>query len=396
MSMRSCRIAALLVLVLLLGVGCARTSSGTGSVVVQDPLAKSGPEETVLRTFRLAGIAEGAVGTGPGAGAIVKLASLDSPAEAELAWQTALAALTVAYPRAREYSVRIDAPEPVLSVRVDGGRARHAVKSDDGASLERDAEFRLLPEGDDERSKPLAERSNWVATGSYGAERFASPLYLDGKNRVFLTGGVALLAARGAVGAEALSAAFAAARAAVPGLPAPGPGVGPEAIDRALRDRVTRALSDRADLPGASAWIADATSARSEHRPPSVETWRLRACVAEAVGEARYANVLALTAERARAVQESSLPPSIEGMQGAGLQAVAGTRPLKTEDEKLFALDTVVLRAAPGAAAAIGAVVNPGDLVLDTSVRGWGWSQTRLTWVDPSDPSKILRTEVYQ
>lgn len=116
-----------------------------------DHLGPSGPEEAVLRTLRLAGYDRAAAGEDAGAAVLrIELAGVTSPADVELAWQTAAAASAVAFPRAGSYEVQLFGPgaEPLLAIKLPGEAARAAVAADDAAALRKAATFRhLLEEG---------------------------------------------------------------------------------------------------------------------------------------------------------------------------------------------------------------------------------------------------------
>ncbi len=118
-------------------------SPGAGAL-----LAPSNAEETVLRSLRLAGIERAVVGEERGS-AIVRLEAptVSSAGDVTIAWQTGMATLAQAYPRADEYVVQVFAGgEGYLEVVAEGGAARAAIDADDPAALLGAAELRLLPE----------------------------------------------------------------------------------------------------------------------------------------------------------------------------------------------------------------------------------------------------------
>lgn len=120
---------------------------------VQDPLAASGPAETVLRTLRLAGYERVSVGD-EDALALVRLAvpRVDTSADVELAWQVAAGSLAVAYPEAGTYVVQVfEGTRGLVEVEWDGDAARAAVDSDDPQALSSAANVTFLTtEADDE------------------------------------------------------------------------------------------------------------------------------------------------------------------------------------------------------------------------------------------------------
>lgn len=112
------------------------------------PLAASSPAEVVLRTLRLAGFDQAAVGISGGTVVTrVQVPELLSPPDAELSWQTAVAAAAVAYPQASRYTVQLFAEDrPLVEMRVAGPAAREAVANDDAVALKAAADFTYLQE----------------------------------------------------------------------------------------------------------------------------------------------------------------------------------------------------------------------------------------------------------
>jgi hypothetical protein len=112
-----------------------------------DPLlAPSGPQETVLRAVRLAGIEHAAVGDADGMALLrIDVPVIASAPDVEIAWQTGFAVLTEAYPAVSHYTVQlfVDAG-PLLEVRADGDAVRSAVDADDAASLRSAFEVRFI------------------------------------------------------------------------------------------------------------------------------------------------------------------------------------------------------------------------------------------------------------
>ncbi len=118
-----------------------------------DPLAASAPAEVVLRTLRLAGYEHSAVGETPaGPVARITLATVNSSADIELAWQTSMAALSAAFPGAGTYEVQLfgEGAEPLLAITAAGDAVRKAVGDDDAAALRSASVLRhLVEEGAD-------------------------------------------------------------------------------------------------------------------------------------------------------------------------------------------------------------------------------------------------------
>lgn len=112
-------------------------------------LQPSGPEEQVLRSLRLAGVERAIVGEERGSALVrVEIPSVTTGADVEIVWQTAVASLATAYPRADEYVVQLFADGTPFAEMVvgPGGEVREAVESGDAAALSALAEVALLPE----------------------------------------------------------------------------------------------------------------------------------------------------------------------------------------------------------------------------------------------------------
>ena len=112
-------------------------------------LAASSPAEQTLRTLRLAGIDRAVVGETKGiATARVEIPAVTSAADVEIAWQTAVAALSQSYPRARVYDVQLFGPDATALVQLTfpGSEARSDVTANDPAALRRIATIRYLSE----------------------------------------------------------------------------------------------------------------------------------------------------------------------------------------------------------------------------------------------------------
>jgi hypothetical protein len=214
--MRSVKILALLAIAALVAAllvfGCTAPEPVPGDETF-DPLAASGPSESVARVAALAGY-EGAIVGNSRAGAVARLTlpSIESAADVELAWQTGLAALAAAYPQAGDYIVQVVTDRELLEVRIDGRAGREAVENNDADAVRAEAEFTYL--GGQTSASDLPG-------DSYDSDSGEIMRYLDAKNRA--TG---LLGDEGPEGPESaeITAVVAAARAAVPGVSAPEPG----------------------------------------------------------------------------------------------------------------------------------------------------------------------------
>ncbi|PKQ29136.1 MAG: hypothetical protein CVT60_06940, partial [Actinobacteria bacterium HGW-Actinobacteria-10] len=112
----------------------------------QDPLARSGPAEAVLRTMRLAGIRQASVGSESGSALLrLGLHDIDSAADVEIAWQAGLAALSVGYPSASDYIVQVFMQDRgLVQVAWDGETARDAIENDDATVLDAVGSFTFL------------------------------------------------------------------------------------------------------------------------------------------------------------------------------------------------------------------------------------------------------------
>ncbi len=116
----------------------------------QELLASSGAEEKVLRVLRLAGYDRAVVGRS-GLKVVVRVdaASVLTPAEMELTWQTALSAAGEAYPSSSAIVVQVFAgDDALLEVEATTRDVRKAADMDDGQALRTAATFRYLGGGE--------------------------------------------------------------------------------------------------------------------------------------------------------------------------------------------------------------------------------------------------------
>lgn len=210
------------------------------------PLEPSGPEETVLRVLRLAGMERAAIGVADDTAVLrLDVPTIISPPDVEIAWQTGLAALAEVYPDAEWYTMQLftDAA-PLVELRAAGTDVRAAVDADDPAALRAAIDPRYIArsgeetgpaEASEDVARVVPEPELAVAQSLLGATpEGAMPLpagavatdvhlaggYLDAKNRA-----AGLLGDEGPSGtAVALSRAAAAARRSAPPVAAPAPG----------------------------------------------------------------------------------------------------------------------------------------------------------------------------
>jgi hypothetical protein len=272
-----------------------------------DPLAPSSPVEAVQRTARLAGFETVTAGEDEGIASVrLTLSAVSSAADVEIAWQTGFAMLTVAFPQAREYVVRIeDRQQALLELRGAGEMVRTAVGAGDARALLDTAEkayARYLPADKQPRTDPIA---------AHPAE------YLDAKNRA-----AGLLGDEGptVTAAADLVAAVESARAAVPGIPAPpaeaDAGVAWAGVALAL-------VREQTGFEGAAELAADLAAVEAPTGPQRVLELRALYLTAQALEPpAPFGSVLAATADACREVLDAPLA------EGAASDAVvAATTP---------------------------------------------------------------------
>ncbi len=245
-----------------------------------------GAAETVLRTSRLAGYLAAEVGADRSEAVVaLRLPSANSAADIELAWQTGMAILSEAYPKARSYRVVVGTEDvALLSVTARRRDAREAVEQDDPAALKAAATFRLLAH--------VSDQGELVPAGGVGTQTRESEL--DSANRAT---GLTTPSGPTVKDAGALKDAWRRGYEAAPGVATPSEGG--EAAARYAADRIERALS------GASVDGATALEGLVPGLVAGQDAWLLRqwAATAEAVAaEEALPSVLALTAAATREV----------------------------------------------------------------------------------------------
>jgi hypothetical protein len=258
-----------------------------------DPTGPSSPSESVVRTLRLAGYPAVVAGNDrEGAVVRVTLPPLESAADVEVAWQTALAALSSGHPGADTYIIQLETDRPLLEVRVPGSPGRDAVEADDAALLRREAEFGYLVGDDGPSALPAA---------SFDATDDQIMRYVDAKNRA-----AGLLGEQGPEtdGAEELRAAVADARSAVPGVAAPevGQDAGMLWAARAMGQLGESQRDGAADLRSR---LGAAAGGMSSDEIRQVREWFHVTSAVES--EAPYGSVLELAASAADEVARSEI-----------------------------------------------------------------------------------------
>jgi hypothetical protein len=259
-SVRLVLIAGALIALAVLGVLFARAVSDPD----RELLGRSGAQETVLRSLRLAGIEHAAVDFDDGVAVLrVDIPALTSASDATIVSHSAFATLTAAYPGAERYVVQLFATgRPLIELSGAGDDIRDAVDTDDPATLDSALAARLITQPGEPAASPaevlpddrttavtavLAERATALLTsvpegatsltaGALAIDVHLAGAYLDAKNRA-----AGLLGDAGPADdvAELADAADAVRRQA-PGVRAPGPD------ERALdvyRDRLRAALA---------------------------------------------------------------------------------------------------------------------------------------------------------
>lgn len=272
--------------------GCSRYVAGD----VVPSSGPSGPAEATLRSLRLAGYEQASVAAlerrfSPGGvepQLRVVLPAVITSADLEVAWQTAIATLSVTYPRAQRYVVRIATDRTdLLEIRLAGDDARSAVAADDPSAIRILGSPVYLFSAEE-----LAPASSVVAIDSQLALS-----YLDTKNRAS-----GVLQADAAAASQEASAACAAMRASAEGVAAVDPGAG---AARAWAKRAIDGLASQ-DVDGATELIARLVETQESPPPADVLALRALSFTVTAVGRGEpYGSVLAPAADIARAVDAS-------------------------------------------------------------------------------------------
>ena len=386
-------IAGALLVALTSAVGCAR----------QEPTAEDA--RLALRVLRLAGFSGASVGAnGSTALVTVELPASAGAADVELAWQTAISTMSVAYPDAPRYAVRFElADGRGLEVGFDGDEARSAVAADDPGALRTAAEVAF--DAGAEASIPL-ERLSSVET-SVDAENRSAGLVVDGRVSV--------------QGYDALSRAWRDARASAPGVPAPEGGS--QAAARAAAARIAKALG-RSEIEGAEALSREVRRLLDEVAVPDL---RQIAAITEAVASrSALGSVLRLTAAAARdvrdrgvgtqddgAVRDLAREPSLDTTgtpvgdalpnqvlarvgekQADGTYGVAWSTAGGGDD--LAAPEHWLAYRAPDGTVYWLAGADGEVALVDRSFPGWAWNERRAELVDADDTALALLSVALQ
>ncbi len=259
-----------------------------------DPIAPSHPAEAVERTLRLAGL-DAAAEAQPGTATVdVDVALLVSVADAEIAYQTAFAALATAWPRVDAYVVRLVRDGFVLAeVSADGTGVREAVDADDARALAAliEPQLRAAERADDAADTPARDA--------------AHARYLDTKNRA-----AGLLGEDGPEGAHAarLAETAAAMRRDAPGVRAPRRGESALDLHAARIEAALEGAGER--LGGAGDVRGWLESLGDQPLREEVAVVRQVAAVAEALAAAEpLGSLLADSAASAREVADTRIAP---------------------------------------------------------------------------------------
>lgn len=384
-------------------------------------LAPSGPEETVLRSVRLAGFEQAATGSDDATAVLrMDIPALSSVPDVEIAWQTGFATLAAAYPGAERYVLHIRAGDVgLLELEAPADVVRAAVEADDAGALRA---------GFVARSMAGSEEPSYVGTHlpadalTIGAQLDGE--YLDAKNRA-----AGLLGESGplAVPTASLADAALAARREAPGVPAPGPDE--RAVDLYL-ERLGNALGEL-ELAGAPALLDEVRSLGASPGRDAIARIRSHVLAIEALavpesGASMLAGVHRLTEEVASAPLTPGAP-SDAVLAAAGAADAPATATDVRQFERVSTLDIRPSQGAPGDAlpeqvlrlharggvppaiawSTPGGVVSvapevwqaylradgalywlagdSGEVALtDGSIRGWAFSQNRAALVDAS------------
>lgn len=315
------------------------------ALTAQDPLGQSRAPEAVLRTLRLAGFAHASVAENSGTAILrVRIPTVDSAADVEMTWQTAVSALSVAYSSAGRYVVQVFADDRgLVQVEWDGDDARSAIQGDDARALVASARFTMLTPGENAEgdvtdvspadasvfdyvrrglrggATPLlgvappdavASARALVGSNPHGATALPQDVssidleysggYLDAKNRA-----AGLLGESGPTfeGADVLSDAATSMRGTAPGIPAIPPDVDAGLFWARLG---TETLQGRKDA-GSSDLINELESVEPELDAYAVSAIRAAAMAAIAVREAPLGTLLSRVAGSARSVAAEAL-----------------------------------------------------------------------------------------
>jgi hypothetical protein len=378
---------------------------------VSDPdrelLGRSGQQETVLRSLRLAGIEHAAVDFDDGVAVLrVDIPALTSASDATLVSHSAFATLTAVYPGAERYVVQLFATgQPLIELSGAGDDIRDAVDSDDPAGLDsaRAAQLitqpaepaassaEVLPDdrttavtaGQTERATALLtavpEGATSLTAGTLAIDVHLAGAYLDAKNRA-----AGLLGDDGAMDAVAeLTDAADAVRRQAPGVRAPGPD------ERALdvyRDRLRVALAG-AVIEGSAEFLAGLEALGPDPERAVVAGVRRVVLAVESLSApASTASVIAGAHGVAEVVAASTVPsgPAADAVLAA---ADAGSAPESAVNVSSFSRETT-LDVLPGSTSGDQDALPVRVLRLNARGAGRGTAPS-LGWSTPEGGDSI-------
>lgn len=318
--------------VLALGAVCivAVVLAGCSRFAAEDAVPSAGPStpaEVTLRSLRLAGYEQASVAVLESRFArgrdephlLLAMPTVMTSADLEVAWQTGVATLAVAYPRASRYVVRLAIDRTHLfELDIAGDDARSAVAADDAAAIRRHARPRYLFSA--EEFAPAA------SVVSIDARLPRS--YLDAKNQAS-----GLLAGKPSDVSREASAACALMRASADGVPAVDPGAG---AARAWAKRAIDGLAAQ-EIDGADELIARLVETAESPPPADVLALRALSFSVTALGRTEpYGSVLSPAAVIARAVDSSRV---LDAADVLAVRAAAGDEAAPESVRKVTAFE---------------------------------------------------------
>jgi hypothetical protein len=296
--------------------------------VEQELLGASGPHEAVLRSVRLAGYEEAAVGEDGGV-VVVRLAApyVATPAQVEFAWQIALASAAEAFPEADAYVAQLYSPDlsrdsALLEVEVEGDAVRGAVETGDPRSLREAATFtylidgagRALPEAVAVLGDPSSADAS-AGTDEAGLDFRATAPYIDEKNHA-----AGLLDATGPAGVGALVETWETATSTVRPVPPADQDRSAVYLERTLGSLAAQdGVETAAGLEARVRDLAEVT-APGNASEPELKLWSE---VAEAVATSAGGSLLADAAALTRTVLDAPVPEA--GSAADAILAAAGS-----------------------------------------------------------------------
>lgn len=391
-------IVAAILAVALIGLLMARVVSNPNRAY----LASSGPQETVLRSVRLAGIERAAVGATDGTAVLrLDVPMLASAPDVEISWQAGFGTLVAAYPDVSGYTVQIFADGgPLVQLEGSGDEVRIAVEDDDAGALNAvlasriivavgkeassdvmgDLRLTVVPAGQAERAAALVaawpEGATFLPDDTLAIDVHVAGAYLDAKNRA-----AGLLGDEGPLveDAGALSDAATLARSSAPGVRAPGAG---ERVVELYIARLRAALAS-ASLPGGAALLTQIEALGPDPGREAVARLRSQVLAVEAV-VARSSPDGILGDARAVAAQVESAPLAPGALSDAVLAAADADSAPKTATEVRSFERSASLDVRPSASVADSSLP---ERVLRLNARGG--TPPSLGWSTPDGGSSV-------